>query len=146
MAQTAIGRSNWVGHIHIMCSYETSAALLGPQKGPFWPRKALLGAPNLGPSTTGWSNWVDFIHIMCSGPNGLFGPNSFSFVALFWVEFYFWPNIGMWSVQSVPMERPAHTAIFQSIWNHPAEENGQNVNSGSWWGAHFAVCLRVCRF
>ena len=30
------------------------------------------------------------------------------------------------------MERPAHTALFQSIWNHPAEENGQNVNLGSW--------------
>ena len=32
------------------------------------------------------------------------------------------------------MERPAHTALFQSIWNHPAEENGQNVNLGSWGG------------
>ena len=30
------------------------------------------------------------------------------------------------------MERPAHTAPFQPIWNHPAEENGQNVNLGSW--------------
>jgi hypothetical protein len=29
------------------------------------------------------------------------------------------------------MERPAHTAPFQPIWNHPAEENGQNVNLGS---------------
>ena len=37
----------------------------------------------------------------------------------------------MWGVQSVPMERPAHTALLQSIWNHPAEENGQNVNLGS---------------
>ena len=32
------------------------------------------------------------------------------------------------------MERPAHTALFQSIWNHPAEENGQNVNLGSGGG------------
>ena len=32
------------------------------------------------------------------------------------------------------MERPAQTALFQSIWNHPAEENGQNVNLGSWGG------------
>ena len=32
------------------------------------------------------------------------------------------------------MERPAHTALFQSIWNHPAEENGQNVNLGSCGG------------
>ena len=38
----------------------------------------------------------------------------------------------MWGVQSVEMERPAHTAPFQPIWNHPAEENGQNVNLGSW--------------
>merc|ERR1712016_486454 len=37
----------------------------------------------------------------------------------------------MWGVQSVPIERPAHTALLQSIWNHPAEENGQNVNYGS---------------
>ena len=35
------------------------------------------------------------------------------------------------------MERPAHTALFQSIWNHPAEENGQNVNLGSWGGSSF---------
>ena len=39
------------------------------------------------------------------------------------------------------MERSAHTALFQSIWNHPAEENGQNVNLGSWGGNPFAVCL-----
>ena len=55
-------------------------------------------------------------------------------MAPFWVEFYFGPNIGMWGVQSVPMERPAHTALLQSIWNHPAEENGQNVNLGSCGG------------
>merc|ERR1711954_633035 len=42
--------------------------------------------------------------------------------------------MGMSGVQSVAMERPAHTALFQSIWNHPAEENGQNVNLGSWGG------------
>jgi len=40
----------------------------------------------------------------------------------------------MWGVQSVPMERPAHTALLQSIWNHPAEENSQNVNLGSCGG------------
>ena len=53
----------------------------------------------------------------------------------------------MWGVQSVEMERPAHTAPFQPIWNHPAEENGQNVNLGStgdnlgqkiiFWGGQF---------
>ena len=40
----------------------------------------------------------------------------------------------MRGVQSVPMERPAHTALLQSIWNHPAEENSQNVNLGSCGG------------
>ena len=38
------------------------------------------------------------------------------------------------------MERPAHTALFQSIWNHPAEENGQNVNLGSWGGEGGSFC------
>ena len=38
------------------------------------------------------------------------------------------------------MERPAHTALFQSIWNHPAEENGQNVNLGSCVGRGGSFC------
>ena len=46
-------------------------------QGPFWPRKALLGAPevlgqprgpDLGQAAIGWSNWVGRIHIMCLGP------------------------------------------------------------------------------
>ena len=125
----------------------------GPQKGPFGPerpfwesRRALgsPGGPDLGPTATDWSNWVGHMAMMLNeltwtywaspsaarAPNGLFGPNSFSFVAPFWVKFYFQPNIGMWGVQSVAMECPANTALFQSIWNHPAEENGQNVNFG----------------
>ena len=82
-----------------------------------------------------WTYWASIS--AARAPNGLFGPNSFSFVAPFWVKFYFQPNIGMWGVQSVAMERPAHTALFQSIWNHPAEKNGQNVNLGSWGGSSF---------
>merc|ERR1712020_829744 len=66
-----------------------------------------------------WTYWASIS--AARAPFGLFGPNSFRFVAPFWVEFYFGPNIGMWGVQSVPMERPAHTALLQSIWNHPAE-------------------------
>ena len=31
----------------------------------------------------------------------------------------------MWGVQSVAMECPAHTALFQLIGNHPAGENGK---------------------
>ena len=67
---------------------------------------------------------------------GLFGPDSLSFVAPLWAEFHFGRTIGMWGVQSVTMERPAHRALFQPIWNHPARENGQNVNLGSrkGWG------------
>ena len=51
--------------------------------------------PNLGPSATGWSNWVGHMAGMLNeltwtywasisavrAPNGLFGPNSFRFVA-----------------------------------------------------------------
>ena len=72
-----------------------------------------------------WTYWASVS--AARAPNGLFGPNSFSFVAPFWVEFYFGPNIGMLGVQSVAMERPAHTALFQSIWNHPAGEKGQKL-------------------
>ena len=79
-----------------------------------------------------WTYWASIS--AARAPNGLFGPNSFSVVAPFRVKFYFGPNIGMWGVQSVAMERSAHTALFQSIWNHPAEENGQNVNLGSCGG------------
>ena len=43
----------------------------------------------------------------------------------FGVEFDISQNIGMWGVQSVAMERPAHTALFESIWNYPAGENSQ---------------------
>ena len=62
---------------------------------------------------------------------GLFGPDSFSFVAPLWAEFHFGRTIGMWGVQSVAMERPAHRALFQPIWNHPAGENGQKSNLGA---------------
>ena len=63
-------------------------------------------------------------------PKGLFGPDSFSFVAPLWAEFHFGRTIGMWGVQSVAMERPAHRALFQPIWNHPAGENGQKRKFG----------------
>ena len=67
------------------------------------------GGPDLGQTATGWSNWMGhmagMLHVLtwtywasisaASAPNELFGPNSFSFVAQFWVKFYFGPNIGM---------------------------------------------------
>ena len=33
----------------------------------------------------------------------------------------------MWGVQSAAVECPAHTALLQSIWNHPAGEKGQKL-------------------
>ena len=60
-------------------------------------------------------------------PKGLFGPKSLIFVTPFWAEFYFGRNIGMWGVQSAAVECPAHTALLQSIWNHPAGEKGQKL-------------------
>ena len=33
----------------------------------------------------------------------------------------------MWGVQSAAVERPAHTALLQSIWNHPAGKKGQKL-------------------
>ena len=91
-----------------------------------------------------WTYWASIS--AARAPFGLFGPNSFRFVAPFWVEFYFGPNIGMRGVQSVPMERPAHTALLQSIWNHPAEEIGQNVNLGSWGGRGGLILLSAFAF
>ena len=37
----------------------------------------------------------------------------------------FSPNIGVWGVQIIATERPAHTSLLQPIWNHPAQGNGQ---------------------
>ena len=45
----------------------------------------------------------------------------------FWAEYYFGRNIGMWGVQSAAVERPAHTALLQSIWNDPAGKKGQKL-------------------
>ena len=86
-----------------------------------------------------WTYWAS--PSAARAPNGLFGPNSFSFVAPFWVKFYFQPNIGMWGVQSVTMERPALTALFQPIWNHPAGENGQKRKVGSLKGGWLILRL-----
>ena len=52
---------------------------------------------------------------------------------------YFGPNIGMWGVQSIAMEPPAHTALFKSNGNHQAEEIGQNVNLRSYAPANYRV-------
>ena len=56
---------------------------------------------------------------------GIFGPNSFSFVAPFLAEFNFGQNFGIWGVQIITMEGPAHSALFQPIWNHPAGQKGR---------------------
>ena len=40
-------------------------------------------------------------------------------------------NIALWGVQSITTERPAHPALLQPIWNHPAWENKPHRPS---WG------------
>ena len=75
-----------------------------------------------------WTYWASIS--AARAPNGLFGLNFFSFVAPFWVKFYFGPKIGMWGVQSVAMERPTHRALFQPIWNHPAGKKVKKVIRG----------------
>ena len=79
---------------------------------------------------TGWD--VKWTHLDILGPHfirkGLkraILPWFFSFLAPFLAQFDFGQNIGMWGVQSVAMECPAHTALFQLIGNHPAGENGK---------------------
>ena len=70
MSPTAIGRSNWVGRIHIMCSGPLRDLYSTPDK-PFWGSGSVSGSqggPYLGSSATVRSNLVGRIHIMCSGP------------------------------------------------------------------------------
>ena len=59
------------------------------------------------------------------GPQKGYFALIFQFLAPFLAQFDFGQNIGMWGVQSVAMECPAHTALFQLIGNHPAGENGK---------------------
>ena len=77
-------------------------------------------------------------------PKGLFGPKSLFFVTPFWAKFYFGWNIGMWGVQSAALERPAQTALLQSIWNHPAEENDQNVKMTEMYFYHHYLLKQLC--
>ena len=70
---------------------------------------------------------------------GIFGPSSFSFVAPFLAEFNFGRNFGIWGVQIITMEGPAHTALFQPIWNHPARQKGRKrkQKNGFWFQPYF---------
>ena len=81
------------------------------------------GRFDFGPTAICWSNGLglmvntqfDLISGLFSAamaPKGLFGPNSFSFVAPLWAEFYFGRNIGMWCVHSVAMERPIGLTLY----------------------------------
>ena len=58
-------------------------------------------------------------------PKGQFCPDFLSFVVQFWAKIVFSPNIGVWGVQIIATERPAHTSLLQPIWSHPAQGNGQ---------------------
>ena len=52
----------------------------------------------------------------------------------FWAKIVFSPNIGVWGVQIIATERPAHTSLLQPIWSHPAQGNGQKqAKKGSFW-------------
>ena len=101
----------------------------GPKKGHILPKNTFLGpwrssaAPGglilaqlqfVGPTGVDSRSphiltHFDFIGpfvLAARAPKGLFGPDSFTFVAPFWAEFYFCRNIGMWGRKSVLMERP----------------------------------------
>ena len=60
-------------------------------------------------------------------PKGRFCPDFLSFVVQFWAKIVFSPNIGVWGVQIIATERPAHTSLLQPIWSHPAQGNGQKL-------------------
>ena len=67
-------------------------------------------------------------------PKGRFCPDFLSFVVQFWAKIVFSPNIGVWGVQIIATERPAHTSLLQPIWSHPAQGNGQKqAKKGSFW-------------
>ena len=88
------GPTGWVTPISCaLAPYQTSSALLGPPKGPNFGQKGPFGSPRI--------------------------PRR----APFGVPFLFCWNIGKWGVQSVATECPAHTALIQPMWNHPAGEN-----------------------
>ena len=96
----------------------------GPRRAPrdqIWSQLLPMGPPGLdswSPLTLTWY-WVP------SGPPGaLEGPiltqMSQISMALFLWDIFCVPNIALWGVQSITTERPAHPALLQPIWNHPA--------------------------
>jgi len=74
--------------------------------------KDLYGTPGAPKGATFWAK-------------GRFCPDFLSFVVQFWAKIVFSPNIGVWGVQIIATERPAHTSLLQPIWSHPAQGNGQ---------------------
>merc|ERR550517_2064637 len=64
-------------------------------------------------------NWASIS--AARAPKGRFCPDFL----VFWANFFFSLNIGVWGVQIIATERPAHTSLLQPIWSHPARGNGQ---------------------
>ena len=65
------------------------------------------------------------LHFSRRDPKRTICPDFISFVVQYWAKKIFSPNIGVWVVQIIATERPAHTSLLQPIWNHPAQGNGQ---------------------
>ena len=96
----------------------------GPQRAPgdqIWSQLPAIGLPGLdswSPLTLTWY-WVP------SGPPGAQkGPilaqmSQISMAPFLW-DIFCVRNIALWGVQSITTERPAHPALLQPIWNHPA--------------------------
>ena len=96
--------------------------IVDDKKGSFWPKKALLGAPEV-PTALEWSDGVKLMvtrhFVLISGPlrvprspKGVILAQSLNFhVPIFW-GILFVSNIGLWGVQSVAAECLAHSALF----------------------------------
>ena len=95
-----------------------------PRRAPgdqIWSQLPAIGLPGLdswSPLTLTWY-WVP------SGPPGAQkGPilaqmSQISMAPFLW-DIFCVRNIALWGVQSITTERPAHPALLQPIWNHPA--------------------------
>ena len=147
---TIVTRFTGLSHFHFL-RFRTLKKLptWGPQRGNTLGKRSLLGAP--GVLQTFHTTQMESQQAKCPpsincllygmlyvltgiywasisaarAPKGRFCPDFLSFVVQFWAKIVFSPNIGVWGVQIIATERPAHTSLLQPIWNHPAQGNGQ---------------------
>ena len=106
---------------HVLAIKGPFGDLGGPRRAPgdqIWSQLPPIGLPGLdswSPLTLTWY-WVP------SGPPGAQkGPilAQISMAPFLW-DIFCVRNIALWGVQSITTERPAHPALLQPIWNHPA--------------------------